>query len=335
MSFLKKPGDEGTSKPLSSKPLEANQRSLQQNETLNNESTGPFRPYEPKKNEFLAHPVPQSVKENFSMGCFDSLFEGQYESEELYLKEIKTRTPFRTKRGPLFIRKDTSGDPDIEVVDSKSTSKTKSAYKTNSLVMKFKLIKFAENVRFPYFGTHSKQSKVISGRRPFALDNHWLNYEVDSDEEWEEGGPGESLKGSDDEADPEDDYEIDNDFMVPHGYLSGSEEEHAREEETDVKMGEDGNFREKEMISRKNMKVRRLKPIGIGCLWGNQFKQQENAVSCHILSKYKMVVNGPIDMTMPRIPEKKEPRKRIRKKKVSTDEEKRSEEQTKGSQEED
>jgi chromatin assembly factor 1 subunit A len=43
-----------------------------------------------------------------------------------------------------------------------------------------------------------------------------FDYEVDSDDEWEEEEPGESLHGSDDEKDKEseDDYEVDNEFMV-------------------------------------------------------------------------------------------------------------------------
>ena len=57
-----------------------------------------------------------------------------------------------------------------------------------------------------------------------------LDYEVDSDDEWEEGvEAGESLSGSDDEE-SEDDYEIDNDFFVPHGYLSDEEGEKDEDE---------------------------------------------------------------------------------------------------------
>lgn len=39
-----------------------------------------------------------------------------------------------------------------------------------------------------------------------------MDYEVDSDDEWEEEEPGESLHGSDDEkeVESEDEYEIDN-----------------------------------------------------------------------------------------------------------------------------
>lgn len=58
-------------------------------------------------------------------------------------------------------------------------------------------------------------------RNLFFCFQQWFNYEIDSDEEWEEEEPGESLRGSDDEKDeenPEDnEYDVDNDFMVPHG----------------------------------------------------------------------------------------------------------------------
>mgnify|MGYP002715754884 CR=1 FL=1 len=51
-----------------------------------------------------------------------------------------------------------------------------------------------------------------------------FNYDVDSDDEWEEEEePGESLLDSDGEKEPEEDYEVDNDFFVPHGYLSDDE----------------------------------------------------------------------------------------------------------------
>lgn len=49
-----------------------------------------------------------------------------------------------------------------------------------------------------------------------------LDYEVDSDEEWEEEPDGESVDGSacgSDDSDA-DEYEVDNDVFVPHGYLS-------------------------------------------------------------------------------------------------------------------
>lgn len=67
----------------------------------------------------------------------------------------------------------------------------------------------------------------------------WFDYDIDSDEEWEEEDPdGESLRGSDDEKDEEnpddDEYDVDNEFMVPHGYLSDEEAQVADEEAEDM-----------------------------------------------------------------------------------------------------
>lgn len=52
-----------------------------------------------------------------------------------------------------------------------------------------------------------------------------LEYEVDSDDEWEEPEDGESLRGSEDEESQDEQYEEDNDMFVPHGYLSDGEGE--------------------------------------------------------------------------------------------------------------
>ena len=66
-----------------------------------------------------------------------------------------------------------------------------------------------------------------------------LDYEVDSDDEWEEEEPGESLsdcekdKDDDEEAAAgDDDDEEDDGFFVPHGYLS--EGEGCEDDEEDV-----------------------------------------------------------------------------------------------------
>jgi len=66
----------------------------------------------------------------------------------------------------------------------------------NASTMKAKLFQFSENYRPAYYGTWQKQSQLISGRRPFAKDTNHLDYEVDSDDEWEEVEPGESLSHS-------------------------------------------------------------------------------------------------------------------------------------------
>jgi len=62
--------------------------------------------------------------------------------------------------------------------------------------MRAKLLQFHENYRPAYYGTWRKHSSVISGRRPWQCDTGFFAYDVDSDEEWEEEEPGESLSHS-------------------------------------------------------------------------------------------------------------------------------------------
>ncbi|KAI0494296.1 hypothetical protein KFK09_024428 [Dendrobium nobile] len=94
-----------------------------------------------------------------------------------------------------------------------------------------KLLQFDKSNRPAYYGTWIRKS-VICPRNPFRKDPD-LDYEVDSDEEWEEEEPGESL--SDCERDKEDevldkentkegsDDESEDSFFVPDGYLSENE----------------------------------------------------------------------------------------------------------------
>lgn len=102
-----------------------------------------------------------------------------------------------------------------------------------------------------------------------------FEYEVDSDDEWEEEEPGESLHGSDDEKDQEsdDDYDIDNDFFVPHGHLSDEE----MQDEDDVEMYDNNPENQKvklkiiqeEFADEMKKKTQKLKPRALGLFWQN------------------------------------------------------------------
>ena len=87
---------------------------------------------------------------------------------------------------------------------------------------RWKYLHFSENVRPAYYGTWSKESLVVTGRRPFRKDDSVLDYEFDSDEEWEEE-PGESLSQSELEDDGSEAEDEADGFVVPHGYLSEGE----------------------------------------------------------------------------------------------------------------
>lgn len=232
-----------------------------------------FRPFELKPNQILVPVIKDFVRDRFEIGVFDSLFLGQYESEELYLKELKSGIHKPVKDG-MRVRK---SDNEIVVIDDETKK------------FKVKLLQFHSNRRPAWCGTWNKRSNHVTARRPFGRDSKWFNYEVDSDDEWEEEEDGESLSASDNEE-PEDDYEIDNEFMVPHGYLSGEEEENAEEDAP----GDETSFREKEMIARKNMKVKQLRPVSIGCVWSHQLKQGQHEAAFDFLKKYQIVFNKPI-----------------------------------------
>lgn len=93
-----------------------------------------------------------------------------------------------------------------------------------------KLLRFAADVRPGYFGTWTKQSSVIrDGRNCFKTDKSLLDYEYDSEAEWEEDdpeaeAPGEDIAGEDSaEAESDDEDDLD-------GWLAGDDEQIEMEE---------------------------------------------------------------------------------------------------------
>ncbi|XP_077225443.1 chromatin assembly factor-1 (FASCIATA1) (FAS1) [Tasmannia lanceolata] len=95
-----------------------------------------------------------------------------------------------------------------------------------------KLLQFDKSHRPAYYGTLSRKSDVVGPRHPFEKDLN-LDYDIDSDEEWEEEDPGESLSDcdKDDEEEKleegnlksEDEDGSEDGFLVPDGYLSENE----------------------------------------------------------------------------------------------------------------
>ncbi|KAI6241413.1 hypothetical protein M3Y99_00369300 [Aphelenchoides fujianensis] len=101
----------------------------------------------------------------------------------------------------------------------------------------------------PYYGTFRKKSRVITGRRPFAISAEEVAYDVDSEAEWEEAQEQENGDEcmSDNEEPIKDDEVLQDDFYVGHGYLSESEGSE------DGRAGEDRSSKNRR--SRKQLKV--------------------------------------------------------------------------------
>ncbi|KAL3650093.1 hypothetical protein CASFOL_006496 [Castilleja foliolosa] len=105
-----------------------------------------------------------------------------------------------------------------------------------------KLLQFDKSNRPAFYGVYPKESQVVGGRHPYVKDPD-IEYEIDSDEEWEEEEPGESLSDCEkdeeetmegcvkDDDDAEDESE--DGFFVPDGYLSDNEGANADEMESD------------------------------------------------------------------------------------------------------
>ncbi|KAI5651406.1 chromatin assembly factor 1 subunit A domain-containing protein [Phthorimaea operculella] len=189
-----------------------------------------------------------------------------------------------------------------------------------------KLLAFHENRRPPYWGTWRKTSKDVTPRRPFGQEKI-LDYEVDSDDDWEDEADGESLDGSaggsDDEA-GNDDYEVDNEVFVPHGYLS--DEEATMDEEDDDVLSlspETQKARlkhlENEFESEMKKPTEKLKPRLYGLLWENSDgKKPEKCVDAlwNYFEKFAMIMGDVTPLLQPAPePEKDPEKKKIKKKK--------------------
>ncbi|EAT35088.1 AAEL012725-PA [Aedes aegypti] len=194
----------------------------------------------------------------------------------LYLQQLKRKDYVVGKCDRTWTAQDDEGDEDdVMIVDDNVCHQIEvdpSAAPSRRYRAKFFL--FEENRRPPYRGTWRKRSSQIKPRRPFIQDTKFFDYEVDSDDEWEEEEPGESLHGSDDEkdVDPEEDYEVDNDFFVPHGHLSDEEmqaEDDVMEDNSPETQKAKLKILQQEFAAEMKKKTEKIKPRLIGCLWEN------------------------------------------------------------------
>ncbi|XP_078367625.1 uncharacterized protein LOC144651533 [Oculina patagonica] len=255
------------------------------------EASTRFKQFEVKTGMSLA-PV---IRRHLSLETKKLLDEGLQLQDDYksYLRELEGRKPIPkyTKRRLTPIEEQPKCDSDeklpeeaILVDDENSNSSITIIEKKNdvsvSAGLKNKLLQFHTNYRPAYYGTMRKKSHHISPKNPFKKDTDLLDYEVDSDDEWEEEEPGESLSDSEgeDEGDGDDDNNEDEDgFFVPHGYLSddegveeGDDEESGENENKDTNSE---NKKDQQLAKAKaweaemKRKCKPMKPVALGCLW--------------------------------------------------------------------
>uniref|UniRef100_A0A182MFR2 Chromatin assembly factor 1 subunit p150 C-terminal domain-containing protein n=1 Tax=Anopheles culicifacies TaxID=139723 RepID=A0A182MFR2_9DIPT len=208
---------------------------------------------------------------------------------DLYVELLKRKSHNPLKTDRTWNVEDDEDNDDIMIVDENVCHQIEADPGKMKQKFKTKFFLFEENRRPPYRGTWRKRSACIKARRPFVQDTKYFDYEVDSDDEWEEEEPGESLHGSDDEkdVDPEEDYEVDNEFFVPHGHLS-DEELHAEEEgENDDNSPETQKVKlkimQQEFVAEMKKKTEKIKPRLIGCIWEKDTEDANRYTECSAL----------------------------------------------------
>eukprot|EP01132_Coremiostelium_polycephalum_P011724 gene11724-14349_t len=120
--------------------------------------------------------------------CKDS---DSYSVKAEYFKSIFTR---RQTRKTKFVIKQLQGSIIHHDVISKLSC--------------IKLLKFHDDSRPAYYGTYSKKSKLINGRRPFRQDTEVLDYNYDSGDEWEDVEEAENLSSDAEQSDESEDEEM-------------------------------------------------------------------------------------------------------------------------------
>uniref|UniRef100_A0A3B4AK22 Uncharacterized protein n=1 Tax=Periophthalmus magnuspinnatus TaxID=409849 RepID=A0A3B4AK22_9GOBI len=234
---------------------------------------GKFAPFEIKENMFLAPLI--------RVQCEDSVLE---KLDEYLLKPSQNINGLKDW---IEQKPRRSGPTKTRTTNSLSECTAAENHKPDgvpdrSLHGPMKLLQFHENYRPAYWGTWSKKSSHISARCPLRQDMDLLDYEVDSDEEWEEEEPGESLSHSegDEEEGGEDDDEDDG-FFVPHGYLS--DDEGALEEEKQ-KLQQKLRAKEWDELMSTKKKMKFLEPMVRGCVWEGEGPGSEIVLTCTISS---------------------------------------------------
>ncbi|XP_012921464.1 chromatin assembly factor 1 subunit A isoform X5 [Heterocephalus glaber] len=229
-------------------------------------SCGKFAPFEIKEHMVLA-PRCRATLDQDLCDRLDQLLQEQ-SGDFSFLRDLKGRRPLRSGPTGICSRDTDTVNRDVVIVENSKGDAMPERRKFGRM----KLLQFSENHRPAYWGTWNKRTAAISPRDPWAQDKKLLDYEVDSDEEWEEEEPGESLSHSEGDDDDEvgEDEDEDDGFFVPHGYLS--EDEGVTEECGDPekhKVRQKLKAKEWDEFMAKGKRVRVLQPVQIGCVWAD------------------------------------------------------------------
>ncbi|XP_069137308.1 chromatin assembly factor 1 subunit A-like [Argopecten irradians] len=245
-----------------------------------NETNSLFMPFEVKKDMKLAPFCRRKQLDVEAAAALDQLSFQQSADSALYLDELKT--------GKICPKKYTGVDRKIQMVDE-DVMLVHDEDVVKKVTYHCKLLQFHTNYRPPYYGTWRKKSKTVNPRNPWKQDKDLFDYEVDSDDEWEEEEPGESLSGSEGEEEEEGgDGEEEDDWMVPHGYLSDDEGCQADEDVSPEMMKAARQAKLESWESELKRQTKAALPIIIGCVWEQAIHSLQKQVQ-ETMNNYKAV----------------------------------------------
>ncbi|KAK9075170.1 hypothetical protein SSX86_003490 [Deinandra increscens subsp. villosa] len=143
------------------------------------------------------------------------------------VKELKL-----TSKGEYDLNVEKLDDGWTENESKNNANSDGSVFGSQKLSRRKQLLQFDKSHRPAFYGYWPRKSEVVRARCPLVKEPE-LDYEIDSDEEWEEEEPGESLSDCEKEEDDEnmdenlskvdDEDESEDGFFVPDGYLSENE----------------------------------------------------------------------------------------------------------------
>ncbi|XP_054031014.1 chromatin assembly factor 1 subunit A [Dryobates pubescens] len=252
-------------------------------------SCGKFAPFEIKENMALA-PLCRAALGPAALERLDRLLRAQ-SAEASFLRELQRRRPRRAAPTCLS-RGAAAANSDVVVVDSCQAD----AVPERGKFGRMKLLQFCENHRPAYWGTWNKRTSLIHPRNPWSKDSKLLDYEVDSDEEWEEEEPGESLSHSegDDEEEGEDEDDDDG-FFVPHGYLSEDEGVTEECDPENQKVRQKLKAKEWDELMAKGKRFHILQPVKIGCIWESAGGDSGTSTDLKVLQQFTAcVLDSPV-----------------------------------------
>ncbi|KAK6188357.1 hypothetical protein SNE40_004544 [Patella caerulea] len=248
--------------------------------------------FEVKKDTYRA-PRVWRILNSTEKSNLDKVVQSQ-ESSPLYIDSIKCKSHQPLHADPDQYRHKKDNEEEIIIHDTETVKK---------MTHHVKYIFFHTNYRPPYYGTWRKKSDKLTPRNPFKMDSDLLDYEVDSDDEWEEEEPGESLSASEgedgDDKEKEDEEEGDDGWMVPHGYLSEDEGCDDDKEITPEVLKARQQAKADQWEADLKRQCQPVKTIVIGCYWEEEENQLSRA-DLDILESFSAVClsTAPVDTTL-------------------------------------